>query len=162
MKAAPDKQDIGESPTAMTRVARSSAAIRTLAILAIGTFLYFAHAVVIPVVLAILFALILTAPVEALHRFRIPRIVTALALLLAILGLLSGAIDWLSAPAEKWWDSAPQTLRTIERKLQPVSKLVNKVEQLTDRAGHLNPSTQQPTPQRPAASTPSEGNVAAE
>jgi|HubBroStandDraft_1064217.scaffolds.fasta_scaffold04458_3 predicted PurR-regulated permease PerM len=163
MKAVPERPEAPDPPASLpTRVARSSTSIRMLAVIALGTLLYLAHAVVIPVVLAILFALILTAPVEALHRFRIPRIVTALALLLAILGLLSGAIDWLSAPAEKWWDSAPQTLRTIERKLQPVSKLVNKVEQLTDRAGHLNPSTQQPTPQRPAASTPSEGNVAAE
>jgi predicted PurR-regulated permease PerM len=144
------------------RVARSSTSIRTLAILALGTFLYLAHAVVIPVVLAILFALILTAPVEALHRWKIPRVVTALALLLAVLGLFSGAIDLLSAPAQKWWDSAPQTLRTIERKLQPVSKLVGRVELLTDRAGRFSPGAAPANAQRPAAAAPSESNVAAE
>jgi predicted PurR-regulated permease PerM len=162
MKAAPDKQDIGESPTAMTRVARSSAAIRTLAILAIGTFLYFAHAVVIPVVLAILFALILTAPVEALYRYKIPRGVTALALLLAGLGLISGAIDLLSAPAQKWWDSAPQTLRTIERKLAPVSKWVGQVELLTDRAGRFGPAPAPASAQHPASASTQESSVAAE
>jgi predicted PurR-regulated permease PerM len=144
------------------RVALSSTSIRTLAILALGTFLYLAHAVVIPVVLAILFALILTAPVEALHRWKIPRVVTALALLLAVLGLFSGAIDLLSAPAQKWWDSAPQTLRTIERKLQPVSKLVGRVELLTDRAGRFSPGAAPANAQRPAAAAPSESNVAAE
>jgi predicted PurR-regulated permease PerM len=162
MKAAQDKQDTSESPTAMTRVARSSAAIRTLAILAIGTFLYFAHAVVIPVVLAILFALILTAPVEALYRYKIPRGVTALALLLAGLGLLSGAIDLLSAPAQKWWDSAPQTLRTIERKLAPVSKWVGQVELLTDRAGRFGPAPAPASAQHPASASTPESSVAAE
>jgi predicted PurR-regulated permease PerM len=163
MKASQDKHDIREAPTPLTaRAVRSSTAIRTLAILALGTFLYFAHAVVIPVVLAILFALILTAPVEALYRYRIPRGVTALALLLAGLGLLSGAIDLLSAPAQKWWDSAPQTLRTIERKLAPVSKWVGQVELLTDRAGRLGPSPAPASAQHPASASTPESSVAAE
>lgn len=163
MKSTHEHQDAPDAPAQLTtRVARSSTSMRTLAILAVGAFLYMAHAVVIPVVLAILFALILTAPVEALHRFRVPRGVTALALLLAALGLLSGAVDLLSAPAQKWWDSAPQTLRTIERKLQPVSKLVNQVEMLTSRAGHIGPSTPAANPPRAPAPSAAESNVAAE
>jgi predicted PurR-regulated permease PerM len=163
MKTTQDKHDPREAPTPQTaRVASSSTSIRMLAILALGTLLYFAHAVVVPVVLAILFALILTAPVEALHRYRIPRGVTALALLLAVLGLLSGAIDLLSAPAQKWWDSAPQTLRTIERKLQPVSKWVGQVELLTDRAGRFGPSNAPANGAHPAATSGPETSVAAE
>jgi len=131
-------------------------------VLAAGTFLYFAHAVVVPVVLAILFALILTTPVEALYRLKVPRGLTALLLLLLILGLLSAAIDLLSAPAEKWWNSAPQTLRTIERKLQPVSKLVGRVEMLTNRAGQMGPATPpSPTTPAPAGSEP-QGSMAVE
>jgi predicted PurR-regulated permease PerM len=158
-----DATEARESAPLAPRATRSSTSIRTLAILALGTFLYFAHAVVIPVVLAILIALILTAPVEALHRYRIPRVVTALTLLLVVLGLLSGAIDLLSAPAEKWWNSAPQTLRTIERKLQPVSKLVSQLELLSDRAGHIGPAAPPANTQRAAPAAPStEGSVAAE
>jgi predicted PurR-regulated permease PerM len=163
MKSTLERPDAVEVPAPLPAwAARSSTSIRTLATLALGAVLYLAHAVVIPVVLAILFALILTTPVEALHRFRIPRGVTALALLLAVLGLLSAAIDLLSAPAQKWWDSAPQTLRTIERKLQPVSKLVNQVELLTSRAGHIGPTAPPANQQRPPAAAPSEGNMAAE
>jgi predicted PurR-regulated permease PerM len=145
------------------RSARSSSSIRALAALALGAFLYFAHAVVIPIVLAILFALILTTPVEAMYRFKIPRGFTALALLVIVLGVVSVAIDLLSAPAQKWWTSAPQTLRTIERKLQPVSKLVSQVEMLTDRAGHMNPTSSPPVAARtpPPAQAP-ESNVAVE
>jgi predicted PurR-regulated permease PerM len=163
MKPAHGHPDTQETPAAVpARGARSSTSIRTLAALGLGAFLYFGHAVVIPVVLAILIALILTAPVEALHRFKVPRGVTALALLLAVLGLLSGAIDLLSAPAQTWWNSAPQTLRTIERKLQPVSKLVNQLELITTRAGHMGPSAPATNPQRAPAAQTSETNVAAE
>jgi predicted PurR-regulated permease PerM len=163
MKSVHEHSDVQEAPAPMpARVARSSTSMRTLAALALGAFLYLAHAVVIPVVLAVLFALTLTTPVEALHRLRVPRGVTAVALLLAVLGLLSGAIDLLSAPAQQWWNSAPQTLRTIERKLQPVSKLVSQVELITTRAGHIGPAPPPTSQQRAAVSQPSESNVAAE
>ena len=161
MKAAHEGSN--EQAPVPTRVTRSSTSIRALAILAAGTFLYVAHAVIVPVVMAILFALILTTPVEVLHRYKIPRSVTALALLLAILALLSGAIDLLSAPAQKWWNSAPQTLKIIEQKLQPVSRLVSQIEMLSDRAGRIGPSpTAVPTPRTGAAPSSSESNVAVE
>jgi predicted PurR-regulated permease PerM len=156
-------RDGHESATPLpTRIVRSSASTRALTALAVGAFLYVAHAAIVPVVLAILFALILTTPVELLHRYHVPRGITALALLLIIVGVLSVAIDLLSAPAQKWWNSAPQTLRTIERKLQPVSKLVNQVELLTDRAGHLNPATPAASGARPSApaQTPENNNNA--
>jgi predicted PurR-regulated permease PerM len=38
-----------------------------------GALLYFAHAVFVPITLAILFALLLSAPVEALHKKKLPR-----------------------------------------------------------------------------------------
>jgi len=162
MKSAREHTGLPEPPPAASaRVARSSTATRTLATVAVGTLLYFAHAVVVPVVLAVLFALILTAPVEALHRFKVPRVLTALALLLAVIGLLSGAIDMLAAPAQKWWNSAPQTLRIIERRLQPVSKLVNQVESITTRAGHMGPVAPVSNPSPPPVAQPSE-SVAAE
>jgi predicted PurR-regulated permease PerM len=157
MKPAPDVP-----ATLSARVARSSTSIRTLAVLAVGTFLYLAHAVVVPVLLAILFALILTTPVEMLHRLKVPRGVSALLLLLVILGLLSVAIDMLSAPAEKWWNSAPQTLRTIERKLQPVSKLVGRVEMLTSRAGQMGPVAPPPSTASAAAGSAPQGSMAVE
>lgn len=154
-----------QTPTLQARQARSSTSIRVVAVLAAGTFLYVAHSVVIPVVLAVLFALILTTPVEALYRFKVPRGLTAILLLLMFLGLFSAAINLLSAPAQTWWNSAPQTLRTIEKKLQPLDKLISQVELLTNRAGQMAPGAQ-PPPAQHSTVTPtsptSEGSVAAE
>jgi len=52
---------------------RASVSLRVLAALAIGALLYFAQAAFVPIALAVLLALVLTAPVEALHRIGLPR-----------------------------------------------------------------------------------------
>lgn len=116
---------------------RASVAVRILALLAVGALLYFAHAVFIPIALAILFALILTAPVEALHRLGLPRSVSALLVLVVLMGLVGGAINLAWTPAQSWWASAPQTLRTIERKVRPIAQFMTRVEALSARADQL-------------------------
>ena len=118
-------------------VVRGPVAVRLLLALAVGTLLYVAHSAVIPVVLAVLFALIQTAPVEALHRRGVPRSVAAILILFVLIGLLGGALNLLWTPAQHWWNTAPQTLRVIERKVQPVSRAMGRLEALTNRAGEI-------------------------
>jgi predicted PurR-regulated permease PerM len=91
----------------------------------------------VPVVLAILFSLILSTPVEALHRRGVPRGVAAALVMLLLAVLVGGAVDLLRAPAETWWTSAPQTIRTIEKALRPASMLFGRIEMLTDSAGQI-------------------------
>jgi predicted PurR-regulated permease PerM len=116
---------------------RSSVAIRLLAALAIGALLYFAHAVFIPIALAVLLSLLLTAPVEALHRRGLPRSASALLVLVVLASLIGGSLDLLWAPAQSWWASAPQTLKTIEMRSRPVARLINQIETLSSRAGAI-------------------------
>jgi predicted PurR-regulated permease PerM len=52
-----------------------------------GVLLYVASAVVIPIALAVLFALVLSSPVEALHRKGLPRSLSAVLILMGFLGL---------------------------------------------------------------------------
>lgn len=111
--------------------------LRVLALTVIGVVLYFGHAAFVPVVLAVLFSLVLTTPVESLHRRGLPRGLCALLVLLCLVGLVGGAVNLVWAPAQTWWDSAPRTIRTIERKLRPVSRLVGRIEVLTDRADQI-------------------------
>jgi predicted PurR-regulated permease PerM len=137
--------------------------LRVLALIAVGAVLYFGHTAFVPVVLAVLFSLVLTTPVEALHRRGLPRGVAAALILLSLVAVLGGAVNMVWAPAQSWWTSAPRTLRTIERKLRPVSRMVDRIEVLTDRAdqiasgppapNRIPPPTQvQPAPQpAPAA-----------
>ncbi|HEX4052277.1 MAG TPA: AI-2E family transporter [Steroidobacteraceae bacterium] len=131
--------------------------LRVLALSALGAVLYFGHAAFVPVVLAVLFSLVLTTPVEALHRRGLPRGLGAALILLSLMALLGGAVNMVWAPAQSWWSSAPRTLRTIERRLRPVSRMVDRIEVLTDRADQIasgpapvQPRTSSPTPVPPA------------
>jgi predicted PurR-regulated permease PerM len=116
---------------------RSSVAIRLLVAVAIGALLYFAHAVFVPIALAVLLSLLLTAPVEALHRCGLPRSASALLVLVVLASLIGGSLNLLWAPAQSWWASAPQTLKTIENRSRPVARLINQIETLSSRAGAI-------------------------
>ena len=121
-----------------------------------GVLLYFAQAVFIPIALAVLFALLLSSPVEALHRKRLPRSVSAVLILLIFLGLTGVAVDQLWAPAEQWLAGAPHTVKIITEKLGPVARVLHRIDVITDRAGHLtDAATSTPLAPPRAAPTPS-------
>jgi len=116
---------------------RSSMAVRLLAGLAIGALLYFAHAAFIPIALAVLFSLLLTAPVEALHRRGLPRSASAIVVLAVLASLIGGSVNLLWTPAQSWWASAPKTLMMIEKRSRPVAQFMNRIEMLSSRAGEI-------------------------
>src|ERR1700722_18139749 len=80
---------------------RSSLAVVVLAAGFGGALLYFAHAVFVPIALAILFALLLSGPVEVLHRKKLPRTVGAALILLVFLGVAGVTVDLLWDPAQQ-------------------------------------------------------------
>jgi predicted PurR-regulated permease PerM len=112
-------------------------AIRLLVGLAIGALLYFAHAVFVPIALSVLCSLLLTAPVEALHRRGLPRSASALLVLVVLASLIGGSVNLLWVPAQSWWASAPQTLQTIEKRSRPVAQLMYRIDMLSNRAGDI-------------------------
>jgi predicted PurR-regulated permease PerM len=102
-----------------------------------GALLYFAHAVFVPIALSILFALLLSSPVEALHRRKLPRSASATLILLIFLGVLGGAANLLWDPAQQWLANAPHTAAVIQRKLGPVAQVMQRINAVGDRAGHI-------------------------
>ena len=126
--------------------------------------LYFARGAFIPIFLAVLFALLLSSPVEALHRIGLPRAVSALLILAIFLGLLSVTVNLLWEPAQGWLATAPRTSATIQRKLGPLARAMHRIDVVTSRAGHLADSAPSATPAPPStAPTPSEsGGLIAE
>jgi predicted PurR-regulated permease PerM len=102
-----------------------------------GVLLYVASAVAIPIALAVLFALVLSSPVEALHRKGLPRSLSAALILMIFLGLIGLAVDQLWSPAQQWLADAPRTVRIISHKLGPVARVMHRIDAVTDRAGHL-------------------------
>src|ERR1700733_6597687 len=115
--------------------------MRVLVAGAVGVLLYFAHVAFVPVALALLLALVLSGPVEALHGWRVPRSISAAVLLIATLGIFAALVNFLSAPAQTWFAAAPHTLRLIEKKIRPVEQVVSRIEELRNSAGNIGSVT---------------------
>jgi predicted PurR-regulated permease PerM len=104
---------------------------------ALGLLLYEAHAAFTPIALALLVALILSSPVEALHRWRVPRGVSALLILILSLALAGGAIDMVWKPAQHWFATAPETLQTIKERITPLARFMRHLDELRGSADNL-------------------------
>jgi predicted PurR-regulated permease PerM len=140
-------------------LARASRALLVLATVAVGALLYFGHEVFKPVALALLFALVLSNAVEGLHRFGLPRAVSAFLMLLILITGIGAATDALIEPAQKWLASAPSTLQVVERKIRPVERWMNRLEGLTHRAGEMGGAHTPPAaPSGPPAAAPLSGS----
>lgn len=130
---------------------RSSVALIVLAAGLTGALLYLARGAFIPIFLAVLFALLLSSPVEALHRIGLPRAVSALLILAMFLGLVGATVNLLWEPAQGWLATAPRTSATIQRKLGPVARVMHRIDLITSRAGHFAEPAATATPAPPSA-----------
>jgi predicted PurR-regulated permease PerM len=119
----------------------------------LGVLLYVAHAALIPVALALLLALILSGPVETLHKKHFPRAASAALILLIALGLMGGTVALLWTPVQGWYAEAPHTMATIKRKVRPVARFIDQVEKFRKEAASMNASGHGAT-SGPATATP--------
>jgi predicted PurR-regulated permease PerM len=103
----------------------------------IGLLLYVAHVAFIPIALALLFALLLSGPVEALHTKRVPRSVSAALILIIALTAIGGVVGAAWNPAQEWFSKAPETLNTIKQKVSPVAKFMSRLDDLRKLAGNM-------------------------
>src|SRR5476651_1275262 len=108
---------------------------------ALGVLLYVAHVAFIPIALALLFGLVLSSPVEALHKVRIPRSLSAALILIIALSALGGIVALMWAPAQDWFAKAPQTILTIRQKVSPIAKIMNRFDDLRKNATMLGPQS---------------------
>jgi predicted PurR-regulated permease PerM len=123
-----------------TRSGSPATAARLLVWAAFGLLLYEAHVAFVPIALALLLALVLSGPVEALHRWHVPRSVSALLILLMALALIGGTVELLWKPAQHWFASAPQTLQIIKQRITPVARFMQHLDELKGSADTLGAS----------------------
>lgn len=98
--------------------------LRWLLALALLYTLYFAKTLLLPMVVALLFALLLSPLVGVFKRFHVPRTVSALILLMAIgvpLGLLG---TQLAEPAKKWVQLLPELSAGVTEQLNNFSEVL--------------------------------------
>ena len=150
-------KDVAATPvdvvTTTTNVAQKG-----LFLLAVFYTFYFARSVILPVVLALLLALILSPAVRLLRRVAIPEAIGSALVVLSTLAVLALGAWQLATPASEWLAKMPEIVTEVERKLgsvrrsvAQVSKAAERVEQLTTVAPQSKPATAPPT--APAAPT---------
>ena len=101
---------------------RSPAALVVLASLAVGYTLWATQDLILPVLLAMFFALVGNPIIRVLQRIRIPRFLAALAVLCSGLALAVLLGQQLVQPAGEWIREAPRELRSLAPKLQKLAK----------------------------------------
>ncbi len=129
----------------------SSFLLAGLLILAVLYTLYFARAVLLPIVLASLLALILLPAVRALQRLHVPRGLGAAFVVVALAGSLVGLGGWIYDPAAQWIDKAPSTLAEVERKMRGIKKSVEEVAKVAEKVEQLTTTATTAKPQPPLA-----------
>lgn len=121
-------------------------ALTALFVLAVFYTLYITRELSLPIVFALLLAMVLTPAVRWLVWLHVPR---ALASAVLVLGLLAGLIYGgytLSEPASLWLQKAPEIVQDLERKLRPIQKKVEEVDKAAEQVERI---TQAPQPRTP-------------
>lgn len=92
-----------------------------------------AQTVVLPIVIALLLTLTLSAPVRWLHGRRVPERLAAGLVVFGALGIVLGAAAMLASPVQQWATSAPQTIGKLETKIRRLSLPLTAIEHAADR-----------------------------
>jgi predicted PurR-regulated permease PerM len=101
-----------------------SVALTGLFILAIFYTVYFLRAVLLPIVLAWLLSYLLRPIVRTLSRIKIPPLLGAALILLALLSIVTLGVSALAVPASGWLAKAPSGLQELQHKLMPMKRSI--------------------------------------
>src|SRR6476646_3197643 len=104
---------------------------------------YVAREVIMPLVFAIVLALLLQPALRLLERLRLPRTLASLLLILVLLGTIVGLGAAVSGPARNWAGKLPEGIPRLQEKLsfvrEPVNTLQRFLQQLEDFGGGTEP-----------------------
>ena len=112
---------------------RAPLSVVVIAVLAVGVVLWAAQGLILPVLLAMFFALIGNPIIRILRRAYVPRFVAAL--LLIVLGLSTTVLlgEQLVQPATEWIREAPRGIRQFAPKVRDMVKPVQEANQAAQR-----------------------------
>jgi predicted PurR-regulated permease PerM len=106
-----------------------SIALTGLFVLAIFYTMYFMRSLLLPIVLAVLLSYLFRPIVRALARVKIPPIIGAAVILVALLALIGYSVSSLMVPFAGWLEKAPAGLSELQHKLMPLKKSMTQVAQ---------------------------------
>lgn len=116
---------------------RGPLSLVVLAVLAIAYTLWASQDLILPVLLAMFFALIGNPIIRLLQRLYVPRFVAALAVLCSGIALTVLLGLQLVQPASEWVREAPRELRTLTPKLQKLTKPVQEANKAAENIARV-------------------------
>jgi len=146
----------GPQPARQKTIADLATPIYGLFTLGILYTLYLAHQIILPMVLALLTSLILSPLVTHLCRFRIPRMISSLVLVLIVLASIGGLSYGVFTPALEWAGKAPEG---ISKLLVGESQLMQQIDKVTESAEKVEQSVEQLSEREGSAATEKPGMV---
>ncbi|WP_408885648.1 AI-2E family transporter [Komagataeibacter xylinus] len=101
-----------------SRIDTRTACLLLLSVLAVFYTLYFASAIILPMILALVVNLLLSSPLRFLHtRLHLPKPLAALCLILCVFGMVGAVGTAISVPATGWLERAPEAINTLQERL---------------------------------------------
>jgi predicted PurR-regulated permease PerM len=79
---------------------------------------YVAKAIILPVVLAFVLKLLLNPALRSFERWRVPRLVAAIVLIVAVAGSIVGLVAALAGPAGDWFAKLPTAIPRMQERLE--------------------------------------------
>lgn len=127
------------------RLGLRDACILMLTVLAVLYSLYFAAAIILPFVFAIIVNLLMVTPMRLLHqRLRLPKPIAALFLIVVMFAMVAGIGTAISVPAAGWLSKAPASLPALQTKLAvlhaPIQAAINAYDRVLGVFGGVRPS----------------------
>src|SRR5438445_11873703 len=105
---------------------------------------YVASEIVLPLVFAIVLNLLLQPAMRILERLRVPRILAALLLILALFGTIVGLGTAISGPAGTWAAKLPEGIPRLQERLsfmrEPINTLQRFLQQVENFGGAGSPN----------------------
>ena len=122
------------APQGLVAASPSTATVALIGLFVIALFaaLYIARTVVVPIVLAVQFALVLSPVVRALRRLGLPGPVGAALVLLGLLVAVGAGFYLLAGPTRMWMEKLPESFRMVEYRIRDVRKPVEVVRRAAD------------------------------
>ena len=138
-----------ESPTLPESAVRQGLlAIKVIAVILVFYTLYFAASLFIPIVCATLLSIVLGPLVQKLEHLRLPRPAAATIVVLASISTLAVGAMLLAGPAEIWLEKAPDALRRIEQKIEPITRRLETLSQAREKLQEAGQSGVEKNPQK--------------
>jgi predicted PurR-regulated permease PerM len=131
-----------------------------LFLIALGSVLYLARVVFIPLTFALMLSFLLSPAVTWLERRRLPRSVGAALVVSLLLGGGGFAGVELASPAADWIARSPGVLQTLERKVRPWRRPVKNVSELAQRVERITQVEDRKAPQEVTLEKPGILNAA--